>query len=77
MADAIEERKLKKVGVLEFINDTKLSELLGADFGLLGRYCAEELERKFASNRGSKPILPDTVENRSFERLCRAESRPP
>jgi hypothetical protein len=48
LADAIEERKLSKVGVLEFINDTKMGELLGADFGLLGRYCAEELERRLA-----------------------------
>jgi uncharacterized caspase-like protein len=42
---AIEERQLSKVGVLEFTNDTKLGELLGADFGLLGKFCAEELER--------------------------------
>jgi uncharacterized caspase-like protein len=48
LADAIEERGLSKVGVLEFINDTKMGELLGADFGLLGRYCAEELERRLA-----------------------------
>lgn len=45
LADTLEERKSQKVGVLEFTNDTKLGELLGADFGLLGRYCAGELER--------------------------------
>ena len=39
-------QKLSKVGVLEFTNDTRLGELLGADFGLLGRFCAEELERQ-------------------------------
>ena len=43
---AMQERRLQKVGVLEFTNDTKLGELLGADFGLLGRYCAVELERR-------------------------------
>jgi uncharacterized caspase-like protein len=59
MADAIEARKLKKVGVLEFINDTKLGELLGADFGLLGRYCAEELERKLADFGEGKFIVVD------------------
>lgn len=48
LADTLEERKLNKVGVLEFTNDTKLGELLGADFGLLGRYCAGELERRLA-----------------------------
>jgi uncharacterized caspase-like protein len=46
MAWSMQERKLSKVGVLEFTNDTKLGELLGADFGLLGRFCAEELERR-------------------------------
>lgn len=46
LATSMDERKLSKVGVLEFTNDTKLGELLGADFGLLGRYCAEELERQ-------------------------------
>ena len=48
LADAVVDRKLPKVGVLEFTNDTKLGELLGANFGLLGRYCAEELERQLA-----------------------------
>lgn len=46
LAWAMQERGLEKVGVLEFTNDTKLGELLGADFGLLGRYCAEQLERQ-------------------------------
>ena len=46
LAWSLEERRVDKVGVLEFTNDTKLGELLGADFGLLGRYCAEELERQ-------------------------------
>jgi hypothetical protein len=49
VAWAAEERKLGKLGVLEFTSDTKLGELLGADFGLLGRYCAEELEHKLMS----------------------------
>ncbi|HVX62935.1 MAG TPA: caspase family protein [Pirellulales bacterium] len=44
LGDAAASRKLDKVGVLEFTNDTKLGELLGADYGLLGRYCAEQLE---------------------------------
>ncbi len=42
----MEERQLAKMGVLEFTNDTRIGELLGADFGLLGKYCAEELERR-------------------------------
>lgn len=46
LSNAIQQRQLRKVGVLEFTNDTKLGELLGADFGLLGKYCAEEMERR-------------------------------
>jgi uncharacterized caspase-like protein len=46
LAWAAEEKEIKKIGVLEFTNDSRLGELLGADFGQLGRYCAEELERK-------------------------------
>lgn len=46
LAIGMQQRQLTKVGVLEFTNDTRLGELLGADFGLLGRYCAEELERR-------------------------------
>ncbi len=44
LADSAAEHKLAKIGVLEFTNDTKLGELLGADYGLLGRYCAEQLQ---------------------------------
>ena len=44
LADSAAEHKLSKIGVLEFTNDTKLGELLGADYGLLGRYCAEQLQ---------------------------------
>ena len=44
MAWAMQQQRLSKVGVLEFTNDTKLGELLGADFGLLGRHCARTLQ---------------------------------
>ncbi len=46
LALAVEEHQFPKVGVLEFTNDTRVGELLGADFGLLGRYCSEEVERR-------------------------------
>ena len=48
LAWALAARGYESVGVLEFTNDTPLGELLGADFGLIGRYCAEELERMLA-----------------------------
>jgi hypothetical protein len=54
LAWAAEERKLKKIGVLEFTNDSKLGELLGADFGLLGRYCAAEIERQLLEDSTGK-----------------------
>jgi hypothetical protein len=46
--------QLKKVGVVEFANDTPLGELLGANFGLLGRYCAEEFERRLMDDAAGK-----------------------
>ena len=75
---AMEERKLAKVGVLEFTNDTKLGELLGADYGLLGRYCAEELEQRLTKLSADKYSVVDrrrlqaalSQEQFSIERLA-------
>jgi uncharacterized caspase-like protein len=44
LANVAEENHVASVGVLEFLDASKLDEFLGADFGLLGRYCADELE---------------------------------
>jgi uncharacterized caspase-like protein len=55
----MQERKLNKAAVLEFTNDTKLGELLGADFGSLGRYCAEELEKQMVNASADKFSLVD------------------
>ncbi|MEQ8791509.1 MAG: caspase family protein [Pirellulaceae bacterium] len=46
LAWAMQERRLEKVGVLEFVSDSPVGELLGADFGILGRWSAQELERR-------------------------------
>lgn len=54
LAWAVEERRLAKVGVLEFTNDTRLGELLGADFGLLGRCCAAKLEQQLVDLSADK-----------------------
>ncbi|MBX9788770.1 MAG: caspase family protein [Pirellulales bacterium] len=51
---ALEERGLKKVAVLEFTTDTKLGEALGANFGLLGKLCATDLQRKLMDQAGSQ-----------------------
>ncbi len=44
LAIALDEQQQKRVGVLEFTDDTKINELLGGDFGLLGKLCSQELE---------------------------------
>jgi len=59
LSDVLLERRVPRVGVLEFTNDTKLGELLGADFGLLGRYCAEEVEHQLIERSASKYNLVD------------------
>ncbi|MBI2823850.1 MAG: caspase family protein [Planctomycetia bacterium] len=56
---SMEERKLDRAAVLEFTNDTKLGELLGADFGALGRWCAEEFERQMTQASAHKFTLVD------------------
>jgi uncharacterized caspase-like protein len=55
----METRKIPKVGVLEFTNDSKIGEVLGIDFGLLGRYCAEEMEKRLSSLGTGKFSLVD------------------
>ncbi|MDZ4847944.1 MAG: caspase family protein [Pirellulaceae bacterium] len=55
LAYALEERRLGKVGVLEFLNQTPSGdERLGANFGLLGKYCAETLERNLQEQGAGK-----------------------
>ncbi len=50
---ALEERGLKQVAVLEFTTDTKLGEALGANFGLLGKFCATDLQRNLTQQSAS------------------------
>jgi len=46
LTTSLAEQSANRVAVLEFTNDTALGELLGKDFGVLGRYCSEDLERR-------------------------------
>ena len=46
------DRKVKKVGVLEFSSDSARGELLGANFGTLGRWCADWMERRLMEEGG-------------------------
>jgi uncharacterized caspase-like protein len=59
LANELEERRLGKVGVLEFTSIAGLDELLGANFGLLGRWCAEELERRLIDQGAGKFSVVD------------------
>jgi hypothetical protein len=55
ISDDMLERRVARIGVLEFGNDAKLGELvLGANFGVLGRYCAEELEQRLVGSGAGK-----------------------
>ena len=49
LAITLGERQVNKVGMLEFTDDTKINELLGGDFGLLGKLCSQELETALIS----------------------------
>jgi hypothetical protein len=45
IAGLMEERQIASLGVLEFTNESLLGETLGSEFGLLGKYCSDQLER--------------------------------
>lgn len=60
IAGLIEERQLASVGVLEFSDGSVLGrEQLGGDFGLLGKYCAKELERGLLQRSAGKFSIVD------------------
>lgn len=59
LAWAMEDNDLERAAVLEFTADTPLGELLGADFGLLGRYCAETIEKQLLDLGEDKFTLVD------------------
>ncbi|MBM4089823.1 MAG: caspase family protein [Planctomycetes bacterium] len=55
LATLMQLRGLSVIGVPEFAVDAKKPELqLGADFGLLGRLCAKELEGRLAARSGGR-----------------------
>lgn len=49
---SLDDREIDKVAVLEFTSESGLSEVLGANYGLLGKQCAVDLER-LLTQRGS------------------------
>ena len=70
-AATMRHQRLQKVGVLEFTNFGPLGdEVLDAEFGLLGRWCAEELEQQLG-DRGDKHF--STVARTDLTRALRSQ----
>ena len=46
LAGLLEERQLPSVAVMEFTSETLHGDVLGGEFGLLGRLCGEQLQRQ-------------------------------
>jgi len=58
LADLIELRKYNRVGVLEF-RGGGVGEILGTDFGLLGQWCADDVQRQLLDFGNGKFNLVD------------------
>ena len=58
MADLIELRKFNRVGVLEF-KGGGVAEILGTDFGILGQWCADDVQRQLLELGNGKFGLVD------------------
>jgi uncharacterized caspase-like protein len=59
IAGLMEERQIASLGVVEFANEGPAGEFLGAEFGLLGKYCAEQLERGLIQKSAGKFSVVD------------------
>lgn len=59
IAGLMEERQLASLGVVEFTNESPAGEVLGGEFGLLGQYCAEQLERGLIGRSAGKFSVVD------------------
>ncbi len=57
VADDMMARKVNRVAVLEFIDEAGQEESLGANFGLLGKFCAEKLESSLTNRRGNFRVV--------------------
>ena len=59
LSDAIASRNYGKVGVVEFTNNTKVGELLGANYGSLGSYCATKLQDQLVQEQRGRYKVVD------------------
>ena len=60
LADLVELRKYKRVGVLEF-RGGGVGEIMGTDFGLLGQWCADDVQRQLLDFGNGKFSLVDRM----------------
>lgn len=70
LARTIEDENFSRVGVLEFVSETGMGERLGADFGLLGRWCAEELQKRLGD---LGRVRFTVIDRREFQHALQAE----
>ena len=59
LSNYVESGDQTKVGVLEFTNAVGINELLGANYGELGKWCTEEFERRLTKAGRGKFVLID------------------
>lgn len=64
LADLIELRKFNRVGVLEF-RGGGVGEIIGTDFGLLGQWCADDVQRQLLDFGNGKFSLVDRAKLKS------------
>ena len=70
LSKSIVEHKFTKVGALEFTADGQAGETLGGEYGLLGKLCAEQLERALKEASGDRFGLAN---RRRLEEALKAE----
>jgi hypothetical protein len=68
LRETLAQAKLSRVGILEFTENGPGGESLGDQFGLLGRFCAEQIERRLAGGANG------TIQVASREEFQRAQS---
>jgi hypothetical protein len=59
VAVQLEIHRQPRVGVLEFTTETGAGEVLGADFGVLGRYCGGELQQQLLTRNTGRFDVAD------------------
>ncbi len=54
LADRIVDKKIHRVGVIEFVDATEAGKLMGVGYVALGKYCAEGIQRRLVEMAGDR-----------------------